>query len=157
MDVKTLSSQCRNRYGVLQKGASTVLVTPAVNSEVQAAASVGQAAVSSDFVSANPNTLCYKSTFRTNLCPSPTTPVPLHTDNPTQFVFLEPVVGSNPESHKNRRLQPWRQTTRFKPTTPGNILPSNATTVLPSKKRKTQSHIARSNKSLMEAQQESTS
>ncbi|KAF8558784.1 hypothetical protein OG21DRAFT_1454685 [Imleria badia] len=137
-------AMCRNRYAALQKGANTTLPTPAVNDEVQVA-SVDQAPVSS---------VSSSNTFRFKPFPTPQTTSALphpETHHPNQLVFLEPVVSSNPDSHKVQSLQP---RTRFKTTTADDVLPSNMTTMPPSKKRKTQSRIAKSKKPRKEARQE---
>jgi len=69
---------------------------------------------------------------------------------PNQFIFLEPVVSSDPRSHK--RVQP-----RTRTTTTGDVIPSNPTTMPAAKKRKTQSRGVRSNQRSAAAQPDSTS
>lgn len=140
--VETLHLQCRNRYAVLQRGANTVLETPADNSGPQNAA----VAELSNYTSAGSSMLSFPCTTPSSL--------PTEHNRPSEFVFLEPVVSSNPEIHQYHEPRPSQHKTRFKTTVIGDVLPSNTTTMPPSKKRKTRPRTARSNKSPMETRRE---
>ncbi|KAI9574482.1 Homeodomain-like protein [Boletus coccyginus] len=146
-------AMCRNRYAVLQKGTNMVRGTPLASPEVLVA-SVDKAVVPSDSVPASSKTLNFGSSF-VDVHSCPTTPAPSLTEShhQNQLVFLEPVVSSNVESQSYHSPHSSRPSTKFKMTTAGDFL-TQSTTMPPPKKRKTQSHIARSKKSVKEAQQQ---